>query len=1106
MMNTQYSEADQDLSDEDREILAYLLEQEEQKSAGRFRISPAGERDGYPLSFGQLRLWFLDQMEPGNPAYHFAFRLRFDGAFDDAALRAAIDDMLRRHSILRARFIVRDGEAVQVIDAPAPIDLPVTDLGEAATAGRESATQEFAAGFIAEPFDLARGPVVRFALVRLAADVQVCLVCMHHIVTDRWSMGVFHAELGELYRAHLEQRAPALLPLPLQYTDYAVWESQQLDSETYRSAIEYWRGQLAFLTTLALPTDRARPAIREYDTAKVVHRLSAALSGRVAALLRENEVTPFMAYLTAFAILLHRYSGQSDIAIGTPVANRNVPELESLIGYFTNTLVLRVDLSGQPDSVESLSRVRQMMLDAFRHDGVPFERLVEELAPERDLSRSPLFQVLFVHIGELASASTQGGSATVQEMPRLTQPDKASTDFDLEAYVSDSPEGTIIELYCRTDIFDASTIQRLAVHFERVLQAMVHEPALPVARLPLVREQEARRLADNMSAPMSPVPETAVTGLISSWAQRTPDAPAVTAGKETLSFAELDRRSGRLAQRLRRYAVGAETVVGLCLPRSVDLVVGVLGIMRAGGAYVPLDPDYPPARLAFMLEDAGVQVLVSNAETAGVLPSSDATIVEIDVVDSDEPSTDDALPAPTSGQLAYMIYTSGSTGRPKGVRIEHRSLTNFVLGMSERVGFSGRDALLSVASLSFDASVLDLYVPLSNGGRLILVDRATARDGAGLAALIASSGATVMHATPATWQLLVSSGWQGAAGLRALSGGEALLPSLAQQLRERTAELWNLYGPTETTVYSSVSDLGRRDSPSFVDIGRPIANTRIYVLDDALQPVPPGVVGELCIAGAGVARDYLNRPELTAERFVADTVCGEPGWRLYRTGDLARVHGDGRVECLGRADTQVKLRGFRIELGEIESVLSEALGIRQAVALVREDLPGDRRLVAYVVVDEDAGFDSNVTRDWMAERLPRYMIPSLFVTLPSMPLTPSAKVDRLALPPPARNRPEATRHLSPETEMEKLLAAVWCELLGVERVGADENFFDLGGHSLLAVKAIFATKERTGIVISPAEYMMQNLSQIAKCYENQPGQPAGGHLAGLFRMSRRRNR
>lgn len=1105
-MNTRHPEPDQDLSEEDREILAYLLEQEQQKSTGRFRIPPVGERDGYPLSSGQLRLWFLDQMEPGNPAYHFSFRLRFKGAFDETALRAAIDDMIRRHAILRTRFVARDGEAVQVIDAPAPIELPMTDLGEGEAAGGEGALQETAARFIAEPFDLERGPVVRFALLRLAADDHVCLVCMHHIATDRWSMGVFHSELGELYRARCEQRAHTLAPLPVQYTDYAVWESQQLDSEAYRSAVEYWRGQLAELTTLALPTDRPRPAVREYDTAKVVHRLPATLSERVAALLQDNEVTPFMAYLTAFAVLLHRYSGQSDIAIGTPVANRNMPELESLIGYFTNTLVLRVDLSGQPDSNGLLSRVRQMMLDAFRHDGVPFERLVEELAPERDLTRSPLFQVLFVHIGELATATAQTRSATGQAGPRLTQPDKASTDFDLEAYVSDSPEGIIIELYCRTDIFDAATIERLALYFERVLESMVNDPDTSVAWLPLIREQEAQRLVENMSAPMRPVPETPVTELIAAWAQRTPDAPAVTAGSETITFAELDRRAGQLARRLRHQGVGAETAVGLCLPRGVDLVVGVLGIMRAGGAYVPLDPEYPPARLAFMVEDAGVQVLVSSADTARALPGGDAVIVDIDGGDADVPPVDAEASALTPGQLAYVIYTSGSTGRPKGVRIEHRSLTNFVLGMTERVGFSERDALLSVASLSFDASVLDLYVPLSAGSRLILVDRTTARDGATLGALIASSGATAMHATPATWQLLVSSGWPGHAGLRALSGGEALLPSLAEQLRERSAELWNLYGPTETTVYSSVSDLGQPGESGFVDIGRPIANTRIYVLDEAMQPVPPGVVGELCIAGAGVARDYLDRPELTRERFVPDTVCGEPGQRMYRTGDLARVHRDGRVECLGRADTQVKLRGFRIELGEIESVLSEAPGVQQAVALVREDVPGDRRLVAYVVVDDSAGFDSDGAKAWMAERLPRYMIPSLFVTLPSMPLTPSAKVDRLALPPPERGRGAVTRYHAPETEMEKQLAAVWCEVLGLERVGADENFFDLGGHSLLTVKAIFAMKDRTGTVISPAEYMMQNLSQIAKCYEQQPSERAGGRFSGLFRLARRRAR
>jgi len=746
-----------------------------------------------------------------------------------------------------------------------------------------------------------------------------------------------------------------------------------------------------------------------------------------------------------------------------------------------------------------------MLLDAFRHDSVPFERLVEELAPERDLTRSPLFQVLFVHIGELVTVTDQQAPpATSQAGPQLTQPDKASTDFDLEAYVSDSPEGIIIELFCRTDIFDVATIERLALYFERVLEAMVGDSGKPVDRLPLVHKEEARRLVENMSGPQRPIPETAVTELIAAWAQHTPDAPAVTAGSETITFADLDRRTAHLARRLRQKGVGAESLVGLCLPRSIDLVVGVLGIMRAGGAYVPLDPDYPQARLAFMVEDAGIEMLVSSADTDLVLPEGAAEIVDIDAGDADGAPEAGTEPAPTPGQLAYVIYTSGSTGRPKGVRIEHGSLTNFVLGMAERVGFSESDALLSVASLSFDASVLDLYVPLANGGRLILVDRATARDGSALGALIASSGATAMHATPATWQLLVSSGWAGHPGLRALSGGEALLPALAAQLLERSRELWNLYGPTETTVYSSVSDLRQPGGSAFVDIGRPIANTRVYVLDDAMQPVPPGVLGELCIAGAGVARGYLNRPELTRERFVPDTVSGAPGQRMYRTGDLARVHRDGKVECLGRADSQVKLRGFRIELGEIESVLSEAPAVQQAVALVREDVPGDRRLVAYVVAKEGSGFDIDGAREWLAERLPPHMIPSLFVTLSCMPLTPSAKIDRLALPPPERGRGEVARYQAPETGMEKQLAAVWCEVLGLERVGADENFFDLGGHSLLTVKAIFEMKERTGTVISPAEYMMQNLSQIAKCYEQQPDEPERGRFSGLLSMVRQR--
>ncbi|MEW5929506.1 MAG: amino acid adenylation domain-containing protein [Gemmatimonadota bacterium] len=1035
------------------------------RSAGAPPAPPIARvpRDGpLPPSFAQQRLWLVDRIEPGSAAYNMPFALRMRGALDVAALRASLDALVRRHETLRTTFAEQDGAPVQVIHPPAGVALVELDLGELPPPGREAEAERLAAEEALRPFDLARGPLLRCTLLRLGHDDHVLCLTLHHVVSDGWSMQVLTRDVTALYAAFSRGETPRLPELPVQYADYAVWQRERLRGETLEAQVGFWKERLADAPPLLeIPLDHPRRVGLSPREASLPFLLPAGVSDGLRALSRREGATLFMTVLAAWQALLGRWAGQEDVVVGTPIAGRSRHETEGLIGFFVNVLALRGDLSGDPTWGELLGRVRGSALGAYAHQELPFERLVEELATERSLTHSPVFQATFalnrldererLSLGELelASFGARGGVAR----------------YDLGLVVSDRPEALGAALEYREALFDAGTVARMAGHLEALLEAMVEAPGRRISGASLLRGAERAHVLEAWNATAADFPrDRCIHELVAEQAARTPEAVAVAAGGGTLTYAELERRSDRLAHRLAALGVRPEARVGLCLERGPEMVVGLLAVLKAGGAYVPLDPAYPAERLAYMLGDSGASVLLTQAALAAALPDFAGARICLDEVET--AFGDGPTPAParaaSPGNAAYVIYTSGSTGTPKGVVVPHRAVVNFLDSMRLRPGLSARDTLLAVTTLSFDIAALELFLPLTTGARVVLADRETASDGARLRDAVAASGATVMQATPASWRMLLDAGWEGAPGLKALCGGEALPRELADRLLGAVGELWNLYGPTETTIWSTVERV--EPGAGAVSIGAPVANTRLYLLDRGLEPVPAGVPGELYVGGEGVARGYLGRPELTAERFVPDAFSRGPGGgaRLYRTGDRVRRRADGALEYLGRTDTQVKVRGFRIEPGEIEAALRALPQVREAVAVVREGPQGDRRLVAYVVAGEGAPAAAEL-RAALRERLPEHMVPGAFVVLESIPLTPNGKVDRRALPAPERAAED--EYVAPRTPAEELLAGIWAELLGTGRVGVEESFFDLGGHSLLATRVVSRARQAFGVEV-----------------------------------------
>ena len=1011
-------------------------------------IVPVSRDHELPLSFAQQRLWFLDQLSPGNPAYNIPAAVRLTGEVSPEELARIFGEVARRHEVLRTTFVARDGRPAQVIHPELRPALPLIDLSGLPDPGREALA--LAREEARRPFDLESGPLLRLTLVRLGEREHLLLVTFHHIVSDGWSMGVLLREIAALHEAIATSRPPALPQLPVQYADFARWQREWLSGEVLESQISYWRGQLAGAPRLLeLPTDRPRPAVQSFRGAALPVTLPAALSAAVQGLCRREGATPFMVLLASWATLLGRHAGQQDVLLGTPIAGRNRRETEGLIGCFVNTLVMRADLSGAPAFSELLARIRQVSLDGYTHQDVPFERLVEELVPDRDLAWSPLFQVL------LGLQNTPAGPALSVPGLALTPlaVDSGLTKVDLSInFWEREDRGLDGALRYASDLFDGTTVARLWARYTALLEAAVADPETPVSELPLLLPAERHQaFAEWNDTARAFSGSAALHELVAQQAERTPDAAALSFDGLELTYRELDRRANRLAHHLIAQGVAPEDRVGVMLERSPELIVATLGVLKAGAAWVALDPSYPAERLAVMIESSGARLVL------------DETWSEIE-----GPDTAPAVPVDGS-QLAYVLFTSGSTGMPKGVMVPHRGIVNRLLWEQEAFRLTPGDRFLHKTPIGFDVSVWEVFWPLTAGACLVIARPEGHRDPAYLADLIARERITTVHFVPSMLQaFLETPGLSGLASVRLLmAGGEALPPELIRRAQARLpgARMYNRYGPTEASVSVSVWPCDPGSKRPVSPIGRPIANLRLRVVDRELRLQPPGVPGELLLGGAGLARGYLDRPDLTAAAFVPNPFGDEPGGRLYRTGDLARLLPDGNVELLGRIDHQVKLRGFRIELGEIEAALASHPEVRECAVLVR-----DERLVAYVVPPipppSAGGFDA--LRAHLAARLPEYMVPAVFVALESMPLSPNGKVDRRSLPSPDRANTRAGT-VPPRTRTEEVLAEIWKELLKLGRVGVEDHFFDLGGHSLLATQVLARVRQAFGVEISLRE-------------------------------------
>jgi len=1016
------------------------------------------DRTELPVSAGQQRLWFLDQFQPHSCAYNIFFALELSGELHSAALEASLREIVSRHEVLRCRVANLDGVPKALPYTGCVWELHRTDLRHVETSKRDDWATQFAKQEAQQPFDLAGGPLFRARLLEFSDQYHVLLLSLHHIAADGWSLGILVQELAELYTAFREDR-PSPLPTPvLQYADFAQWQAQQLQSEPIRDQLRYWRKQLQpSLPVVELPADRPRPPLPSFRGARRRFTLPKELADSVRELAVEEEATPFIVLLSAFYLLLNRYTHQEDLVVGSAVAGRSRPEWESLIGLFINNLALRTSLAGDPTVRQLIARVRDTSLNAFANQDIPFDQLVAALHLDRSINRSPAFDVMFI---------LQNFPVRPFNLPGLSiRPlhiDAGTARFDLTIEASED-EGGSMQLYFEysTDLFDDSTIEQLARHYIRLLKGIVAGPLRIISEIPMFGPEELRdlQLANERTRVWYPR-DACIHELFETQAARTPDRIAVICGSDEITYAELNRRSSSLASQLRGLGVGPDVLVGICLQRSIDMVTAVLGVLKAGGAYVPMDPHFPRERLAFMARDASVRVLLTDEASRVRVPVTDATVLSLNGNRADMDGHSDSCPTAKAAadNLAYVIYTSGSTGSPKGVQITHRSVVNFLESMRRQPGLNEDDCLLAVTTLSFDIAALEIYLPLIAGARVVLASRSTASDGRALARLIDDANVTIMQATPATWRMLLDAGWVGKSDLRILCGGEAMPRELANRLLPNCAVLWNLYGPTETTIWSTLYRVAEGEDP--VPIGTPIANTTVYVLDDHGQPVPSGVSGELHIGGDGLARGYLNRPELTGEKFVPHPFAS--GERLYRTGDLARFLADGTLQFLGRLDHQVKIRGFRVELGEIENALKHCPGLSDAVVTLREDVPGDRRLVAYVIPRTAVELSPDTLRTELLKTLPDFMVPSAFVVQQSFPLTPNRKMDRRALPRPELRSLPVTPCTLPKSETEKCIAGIWKDLLHCERVGIHDNFFDLGGHSLLLVQLQSRLRHRFG--------------------------------------------
>ena len=1052
-----------------------------------------------PLSLEQQRLWFFNQLEPDSPLYNMPIASRLHGALNPQALQQAMDTVVARHEALRTRFVGQ--EPAQTIDAPSYVSMLSIDLRELPVEQRENEAERLLELEAKRPFDLTRDLMVRSVLVRLDEQDWVFLVLMHHIASDDWSWRVFCSEVATIYGAMVANRKVELPAPALQYADFSAWQKDWLRGDLLRKQLTYWRNQLdGAPPVLDLPIDHPRPAAQTFRGACEWTKLPPALSEKINALSQSGGFTPYMILLAAFQTLLHRYTGQEDIVIGSPVAGRGRACLEKVIGLFVNMLVLRTKLDGNPGFFELLHRTQTTVLEAIAHQDLPFEKLVEELQPERSASYSPLVQVMFALQDELSDNLKLPG-LQISQFPV----DPGTAKFDLTfTIVKSGPVFNCCAEY-NTDLFEPDTVRRMLGHYEKLLESILRNPDQCLSDIPMLPSEERKKLLVDWNQTAAEFPRgKCVHELVAAQAAATPKAVAVVFGNQSLTYEELNWRANQLAHHLKFLGVGPDNLVAISMERSLEMIIALLGTLKAGAAYIPLDSSFPPDRLQFMLEDSKAELLLTRSgekDRLGELPKNVRAIC----LDTDwrliSEESDDELPVTvTPENLAYVIYTSGSTGWPKGVRIPHRAVVNFLHSMKREPGLTSEDTLLAVTSISFDIAGLEIFLPLTVGARMVVASAEEIFDAAKMKELMRSSRATVMQATPSFWQFLVESDWFGDREIKVLCGGESLSRDLADKLLERAGEVWNLYGPTETTIWSTLTKVTPGSGP--VSIGRPIANTQIYLLDAHLQPVPVGVPGELHIGGDGVALGYLNRPQLTAEKFIPNPFKASP--TLYKTGDLVRYLPDGTIECLGRNDFQIKLRGHRIDLGEIESVLRGYPNICEAVVVLREDEQGQKRLVAYLQRSAHPSPDAGILQQFLKTKLPDYMMPSSFVVLDKFPLTPNGKINRKALPAPVSDRADSKQPFTPpRTPTEEALAKLWRELLGQPEIGIDDNFFENGGHSLLAMQLMARARNEFQTELSLRNvFEAPTIAELAVILDRKKDQPAVPALQPLTRAQR----
>ncbi len=1011
-----------------------------------------------PLSFAQQRLWFLDRLEPGSPAYNIPRVYHVRGRVDVAALGRCVDEIVRRHEVLRTIVTEEAGTPVQRILEKVNGILRVEDVRGTDAADRDHTAWSRVEHEARRTFDLTTGPLVRALLLRKGPEDHFFVITMHHIVSDGWSLGVFVRELGELYNASAPGARQVLEELPIQYSDFAAWQRDRLQGDVLEKQMRYWRGELGgALPVLDLGTDRLRPAARRSLGGTYRFVLTQQLIDDLKELSRREGCTLFMSLLAAYGVLLHRYSSQEDLIIGTPIAGRTRLETEGLVGLFVNTLAIRVHCGGDPTFLELLKRIREKALGAYDHQEVPFEKLVEELQPERTLSRTPVFQTMFV----LQNTPSPPLLMHALEMEKKDI-DTGTSKFDVTLSITDKGDRTDGLLEYDSDLFEPATAARMAQHYRTLLEGIIADAGVRVSALPLLTAAERHQLVAEWNATDAPMPAHAcIHTLFEEQAARLPGKTALEWEDQRLSYASLNERANRLAHALRDLGVTNEVPVGVCMERSHHMIVALLAIMKAGGAYVALDPAYPPDRIGFMISDARLSVVVTQEKLQQRFPSlagkGAARILRVDADSEliDAQSADNPGTVVSGSTLAYLIYTSGSTGRPKGVAIEHRNAAVLIGWAGSVYSAEELDGVLASTSICFDLSVFEIFVPLCLGGAVILVENVLQ-----LPALRGTTDVRLVNTVPSAITELLRVGGIPASVRTINLAGEPLTQALVRQIYAlgSVRKVYDLYGPSEDTTYSTYV---LRTPDGMQTIGRPLANKRVYILDRHREPVPVGVIGEMYIGGKGVSRGYFGRPELTAQNFLEDPFAPEQGGRMYRTGDLGRFHADGTIEFLGRMDHQVKLRGFRIELGEIEAAIASSPHVRENVVIIREDVPGVRRIVAYVVFREDSPQAASDLRDFVKSSLPEYMVPAAVVALAALPLLPNGKIDRTALPPPDESADArgSSGTDAPRTNVEKVIARIWSSMLGVKDVGIKENFFDLGGHSLLATQVISRMRE-----------------------------------------------